>query len=136
LATELGISELTTFHGHLASRAAIDGILDGAHVFAMTSASEGMPRAMIEAMARGVPAVGADAAGIAELLAPDQRFPPGDSRSLGVMLEELSRDPARLAALSNASVETARGYIDDILSSRRVQLLEWLRGATAPYRTT
>lgn len=136
LADSLGIADVTAFHGHVADRAAIDRILDGSDVFAMTSASEGMPRAMIEAMARGVPAIGASAGGIAELLDPDQRFASGDYRRLGEMLVGLQRAPARLASLSERSVARAREYTSDILSARRIELLETLRAATAPCRTS
>ena len=68
LAGELNLTAHVRFHGHIAGRENIERILDGADLFVMTSASEGMPRAMIEAMSRGLPAIGSAVGGITEIL--------------------------------------------------------------------
>ena len=59
--------------------------LDDANLFVLASRTEGLPRAVIEAMARGLPCVGTRVGGIPELL---------DSRALC--------DPDRLKASSTA----------------------------------
>ena len=120
---ELGLGAHVTLEGHVEDRARLTALLDRADVFAMPSRSEGMPRAMIEAMARGLPAFGSDVGGIAELLPADQRFPAGDHRALADRLRELVADPVRAAALSRRSHELAHRFDRDLLRQRRVRLL-------------
>lgn len=127
LASELGIAQHTTFHGHIADRGQMNAILDGAELFVMTSASEGMPRSMIEAMARGLPAIGSRAGGIAEILTPEQTFPPGDRQALGRMLGEIAGDRTRLNRYAAHSHATALEFSADVLSARRQRLLRYLR---------
>ena len=52
--------------------------LDAADLFVLPSLTEGMPRSLIEAMARGLPAVGSGTGGIVELLSDSQLVPPGN----------------------------------------------------------
>jgi glycosyltransferase involved in cell wall biosynthesis len=127
LAAELGIAEAVTFFGHVSDRELLTRTLDESDVFAMTSASEGMPRSIIEAMARGLPAVGTNAGGIAELVAPEALFPVGDPARLGQILTELQRDPERLSELARYSEATAREFVEEVLSQRRRRLLGVLR---------
>jgi len=127
LAAELEIAQHTTFHGHIADRGRMNEILDRAELFVMTSASEGMPRSMIEAMARGLPAIGSRAGGIAEILTAEQTFAPGDWQALGRMLAGISVDRARLNRYAQHSHETALEFAADVLSARRQRLLRHLR---------
>ncbi len=131
LVAELGIEDRVQFLGHVSDRDKLLEILDSSHLFVMTSASEGMPRAMIEAMARGLPAIGSDVGGISELLEPDQKFPAGDDRRLGQMLHEAQRRPELLTEYARRSAATAREYVSDTLSQRRRRLLRVLRSASA-----
>ena len=124
---ELGLGGVVTVHGHVSDREQLDGLLDCAHLFVMTSASEGMPRAMIEAMARGLPAVGTSTGGIAELLPDDQLVPVGDHEALGGLIADVQRDPARLSRMSEGSIRTALQYEAAVLSARRRRLLGVLR---------
>lgn len=132
LASELGVRERVVFHGHVVERARMDEILDACDLFVMTSVSEGMPRAMIEAMARGLPCVGTRAGGIAELLGPSELVPVGDHRALGELIAALARDPARLERLAAHSRKTAEQYLDSVLSARRQRLLSALHDACSP----
>lgn len=127
LARELGLERVVRFHGHVADRARINDVLDRADVFAMTSASEGMPRAMIEAMARGLPAIGSNVGGIAELLPREQLFANGDARQLGELLATLCNDRGLLLDFSRRSHATALEFRSEVLSERRQGLLRQLR---------
>jgi colanic acid/amylovoran biosynthesis glycosyltransferase len=65
---------------------------------------EGIPVALIEAMAQGVPVVGTETGGIPELLGggAGMLVPPEDPGALAAALAELASDPARRAALAAA----------------------------------
>ncbi len=122
------------FHGHVAGRANLDARLDAADLFVLTSLNEGMPRAMLEAMARGLPVVGTSAGGIRELLEPDQLVPVRDPIRLAELVGGLARDPGALSRLAGRSHAVVRGYTADILSERRVRLLSTLRAAARERR--
>ena len=77
LATKLGLEEHVVFHGHVETPEAVRTILDKADLFAMPSRTEGVPRALIEAMARGLPCIGSNIGGIPELLPADCMFAAG-----------------------------------------------------------
>ena len=88
LARRRGVGSRVIFTGHLPAGEAIRAELDRAHLFALPSRQEGMPRAMIEAMARAVPCLGSPVGGIPELLPPEALVPP---------------DPVQLARKSKSS---------------------------------
>ena len=63
-AAALGVSERIEFRGQLASCELVRQELDRADLFVLPSRQEGLPRAMIEAMARGLPCIGSTVGGI------------------------------------------------------------------------
>jgi sugar transferase EpsL len=142
---ELGLAERLVFHGHIAGRERLAALLDASDLFVMTSATEGLPRALVEAMARGLPAIGTRAGGVQELVRESELFPVGDVAALASLIADLAHDPDRLTAMSRHSIATASRYTADILSPRRVRLYETLRERAAcpasapqppsPYRT-
>lgn len=68
LADRLGVSPHTTFHGQIGDVGRVRELLDGADLYAQPSRTEGLPRALLEAMARELPCVGSAAGGTPELL--------------------------------------------------------------------
>ena len=129
LVGDLGITEQVVFHGHIADPQRIRQILDDSDLFVMSSHSEGMPRAMLEAMARGLPAVGSNVGGIAELLTDEQTFPAGDWHRLSELLRQAQCSPEILTRWARHSHETVANYTQNVLSERRLKLLSALRCA-------
>ena len=78
-AKELGLSPRVRFLGQLPAGDAVRGELDRADLFVLPSRQEGLPRAMLEAMARGLPCIGSTVGGIPELLPAEDLVPPGDT---------------------------------------------------------
>lgn len=88
--------------------------LTKADIFVLSSRFEGMPNAMLEAMALGIPVVAVDcSAGVRELSRSGRRsllVPPGDVVALSEALRQLMTDPARRALLGIAGREVLSEY--------------------------
>ena len=130
LAHRLGVSDRVSFRGMLPAGQAVRDELDAAALFVLPSRTEGLPRAMIEAMARGLPCIGSTAGGIPELLPPEDMVPPGDVGALSAKLAEVLRDPERMARMSARGLATAKEYLDDVLRARRTAFYQYVREAT------
>jgi glycosyltransferase involved in cell wall biosynthesis len=129
-AAALGMTERVLFRGQLTAGAAVREALDAADVFCMPSRTEGMPRAMIEAMARGLPCIGSTMGGIPELLPPEDMAPPGDVTALAEAIRAVVTDPERMARMSARNLERAKAYREDELRARRTSFYRALRERT------
>jgi len=125
-----GIAQQVTFAGQISAGAAVRCHLDNADLFVLTSKTEGLPRAMIEAMARGLPCIGSAVGGIPELLAPGELVPRGEPIALSHKLREILTDRSRMTRLSAENLDKARSYHDSILRHRRRQFFCHVREAT------
>ena len=126
----LGIQDHIIFRGQLAFGGAVRRELDQADLFALPSRQEGLPRALLEAMARALPAIGSTVGGIPELLAPEDLAQPGNPAQLARKIEEVCRDPARLEQMSERNLSTARQYEETRLERQRSLFLERVRTET------
>jgi glycosyltransferase involved in cell wall biosynthesis len=129
----LGLADRIRFAGELLPGDPVRQEIDRADLFVMASRSEGLPRALIEAMSRAVPCVGTHVGGIPELLAPDDMVAPGDSAALAETIARVLSDPARMARMSARNLETAAEYRADLLRARRIVLYRHLRERTAAW---
>jgi glycosyltransferase involved in cell wall biosynthesis len=86
LANTLAVAQHVTFLG-AQDRTGVRQALDGSHLFVLPSLTEGLPRALLEAMARGLPAVGTTVGGVPELLRADCLVPPRNATALAARIE-------------------------------------------------
>src|SRR5690606_2722669 len=119
----------------LSSGQAVRDELDQADLFVLASRTEGLPRAVIEAMARGLPCIGTSVGGIPELLPTEDLVPPGDADTLARKISEVSRSPERMAAMSRRNLKKAADYRDDVLRQRRNAFYEIVKERTEGART-
>jgi glycosyltransferase involved in cell wall biosynthesis len=127
---ELGLGDRVSFAGRLTAGEPIRRELDQADVFVLPSRGEGLPRAVIEAMARGLPSIGSHVGGFPELLPAADRVAAGDVEALAAKLREVIQDPARMEEMSRRNLEKARAYLADELQRRRVAFWRELRRIT------
>jgi sugar transferase (PEP-CTERM/EpsH1 system associated) len=102
LSAALGIAEAVHFAGYQQQPEPYLRLMD---VFALSSDSEGMPMALLEAWVAGVPVVSTSVGGIPELIEEGRTgllVGPGNDEALAAALEELLGDPARARALGEA----------------------------------
>ena len=102
LAAEIGVSDAVRFAGYQARPERCLKVMD---VFALTSRMEGLPLAILEAWAAGLPVVASAVGGVPDLIDDGRNgllFPSGDEPRLTLLLGELLADPARRHALGEA----------------------------------
>ncbi len=119
LARNRGVAERVSFLGQLTAGTAVRDELDKADLFVLPSRTEGLPRALIEAMARGLPCIGSKVGGIPELLEESELVQPGQPQSLASKLIEVLRQPKRLESLSCRNRSLSLEYRDQVLKARR-----------------
>jgi glycosyltransferase involved in cell wall biosynthesis len=135
LSQQLGISEHVHFLGELPSGQAIRDQLDRATLFVMPSRTEGLPRAMIEAMTRALPCIGTKVGGIPELLADDDLVEADDVVSLAHKIKQVVMDPVRLSEMSRRNLRSAQEYRPETLDKRRNEFYRFLRQATERWQS-
>lgn len=86
LSIDLGIDKEVAFLGALSGGAAIASWLDTVDLYIQPSKTEGLPRALIEAMSRGCLCAASNVGGIPELLEENYLHRPEDSEKLGQIL--------------------------------------------------
>ena len=97
--------------------------------------SEGLPTALLEAMAHELPVVASRLPGIAELLAgplPDALVPADDPAALRAALLALQSSPAQAQQRAHAGRLIAERYTWDRVGAQLEGLLNMLRSATSP----
>ena len=119
LSQQLEIGDYVSFEGRINSGKNVRAYLDQADIFILVSKTEGLPRAMIEAMARGLPCVGSRVGGIPELLDESVIVPPGDTKALTQTLKNLIADSALLNEQAKRNLDVAHSFTHQILSHRR-----------------
>lgn len=132
-AAELIDQKRAFFLGQLPSGDAVRTQLDRADLFILPSHQEGLPRAMVEAMARALPCIGSTVGGIPELLSPEDMVPPNDVDALASKIREVVTDSERMLKMSIRNLETAKQYTDEILHEQRVAFYRYVREQTEVY---
>jgi glycosyltransferase involved in cell wall biosynthesis len=136
LAEQLGIAARTVFVGELATRAAVVAELDRADLFVLPSHQEGLPRALIEAMARGLPCLGSTVGGIPELLDGEDVIEPGNVEELAALMLKVLRDRTRREAMALRNQSRARLYQLTALRPRRAEFYRRVQRLTADWLAT
>ena len=129
-ASHLGLANRVCFLGQLPSGDAVRSELDRADLFVLPSRQEGLPRAMIEAMARGLPCMGSRVGGIPELLDRTDLVGANDVGGLAGKISEVLSNPERLRSMSVRNWRRARDYREEALRPKRDRFYRYLRTRT------
>ncbi len=131
MAAGLGISDRVHFVGRINGRHELLGYLSQFDLFLYPTRLEGLPRAVIEAMAVGLPVLSTPIAGIPELLAPEYMFEPDDIDGFAGAVARLRARPEELGLMSKTNIDKAREYSSDILDARRTDFYSRLKSIVA-----
>lgn len=110
LAKVLGVHEATRFLGEESDRARLMRELHAADLFILPTRREGLPRALLEAMAVGLPAIATRVAGIPELLDAGDLIDPEDVEGLAQKIRELAASKERRLQASERNQARARDF--------------------------
>jgi glycosyltransferase involved in cell wall biosynthesis len=125
-----GLIQQVKFTGRLFGPEELRKEMDQAHIFALASKTEGLPRAMIEAMARALPCVGTSVGAIPELLPREALFSREDVDGLARLISALARDPEMLSRMSARNLAAARDYHSTVLKNLRREFYQRVKEAT------
>ncbi len=134
-ARSLSLESCVHFTGEL-DPAAVRAEIDAATLLVLPSRTEGVPRVVVEAMARALPCIATNVGGIPELLDSEDMVPPGDWQALAAKIEEVLGDPARLDRMSAGNLAKAQQFRPEVLEKRRHDFYRFLRDATETWLRT
>jgi len=129
-AERAGLASRIQFRGQVTPGEPVRRILDTADLFVLPSRTEGLPRALIEAMARGLPCIGSAVGGIPELLDAGELVPAGDPAALAARIQEVLRSPLRMETMSRRNLAASREYCASVLAERRRRFYRCVRDRT------
>lgn len=129
LVAKLEITDHVVFHNQVTGFDNIVSILDSCHMFCLPSYSEGVPRSMIEAMARGLVCVGTPIGGIMELIDEAHTFPLDNVEGAAKLISNLIDQKDSWMEIGARNIEKAREYGQSVLGPRRIKVFSQLRDA-------
>lgn len=118
LACTLGVSQYIRFTGNVPSNV-VKKTLNSADIFVMPSRTEGLPRALLEAMAVGLPCLASDVGGIPELISSKWIFQRESIRELANLLRDAKNDIAALNQAADENHKRSHDFEKTALSEMR-----------------
>jgi glycosyltransferase involved in cell wall biosynthesis len=121
LAKDLGVDDLVEFKGSIPHEQVFDW-LDSIDLYIQPSTTEGLPRAVVEAMSRACPILGSDVGGIPELINSKALFPVKDVRRIEELI--LSMDKEKMEGMARENFKTAHNYEKKELDRKRKEFYD------------
>ena len=119
-----GLADRVFLLGH---RTDVPALLAGADLFVLPSRFEGLPFALLEAMARGVPVLTSDAGGSSEVVRPGADgliYPEGNRSELSDRLRWALHHPEEMTAMGHSARSRATEFSEDHMLSETLSALE------------
>ncbi len=132
LAIDLEITEHVNFVGNVSNETVKEYLLL-ADIFVLVSRTEGLPRAIIEAMSYGLPCIGTLVGGIPELIEKEVLIPKNNPKSLAEKIKKLISEPNFYNQQSLRNLLEAEKYRESILNEKRKYFYEYLIDLNSKY---
>ncbi len=129
-AIKLGIENNVSFLGQLPAGKAVYDQFDKSDLYILPSRQEGLPRSVIEAMARGLICIGTNVGGFRELL--DEKFivQAGNVNDLVVKIKEVLSNIDQAKYIIGHNISNAQKYTDCVLRDKRNQFYSKVKELT------
>lgn len=112
LSASLGLDDAVSFTGFLSDRQSLREVFDASDMMVMPSRSEGLPRAAVEAQARGLVCLGSAVGGVPEVVPDAGLFPSGDIDAMGDLIWRCHSDGEFASDQASAGHRLAREILD------------------------
>jgi glycosyltransferase involved in cell wall biosynthesis len=132
LAFDEGIGDRVNFMGQVPPGSSLWAIMDQADLFILPSLTEGLPRALIEVMARGIPCLGSRTGGVPELLPDEWLVTPGNPTNLADLIQQCINSPRQLSQMSSTVIEIAKKYRYDEMQRQKLEF--WMYFSQIGYK--
>ncbi|EFK59779.1 glycosyltransferase [Sphingobacterium spiritivorum] len=126
MAQELGLRHNVSFMGSVSSET-VKKLLAESDIFLLVSRTEGLPRAIIEAMSFGLPCIGTNIGGIPELINKDLLVDVNNINQIVDKLYLLSQSFDYYSCMSSYSLEKAKEFSFSELEERRKLFFEEIK---------
>jgi len=127
LIVKYGLESRVKILGRINERNEIYQFLDDLDLYVQPSLTEGLPRSVIEAMARACPVVASDAGGIPELIDNKFVYKRLDARSLSRILDEVLSDLPTRMHMAKSNFENSKEYTFENIKTRRNKFLQSIK---------
>lgn len=124
IAKKSGVEDSVFFEGTLPGGQQVLHWLDTLDLYIQPSLTEGLPRALIEAMSRALPCVGSSVGGIPELLETEYIHSPKSIEELSEKIENLLLNQREMLDQSKKNFYRAKDYTSEVLNARRKKFWE------------
>lgn len=123
-ARELGVEANVEFTGTVPHGQPVLEWMDDLDLLLVPSLQEGLPRAVVEAMSRALPVVGARTGGIPELIDERHVHAKRDHRKLAQLILQLVTNRVAMKSCARQNWRTACEYAVDVLDEKRDRFVE------------
>lgn len=128
LSEKYGVKEKIFFDGTLPSGQKVYEWMDDLDIYLIPSLTEGLPRALVEAMSRACPALGTNAGGIPELIGDECIVPRKNEKELAFKIIELIKNKEKMKNIAKRnfckSQEYERKKLEKIIRKFREGVLD------------
>ncbi|SMC69934.1 glycosyltransferase [Moheibacter sediminis] len=125
LAKELGIEQNIDFIGNVNKQQVFEH-LSNSDIFILASRTEGLPRAIIEAMSIGLPVIGTNVGGIPELIEDSVLVEKNNAIALAEKIEEVISNQVFYNQQAARNFEEAKNYKDEFLAVKRFEFYSFI----------
>lgn len=126
LSEELGISHRVNFAGLVSPSETLWREISKFDLFILPSFQEGLPRALLEAMAIGLPCIASNVGGIPELLPSHATFQAGSSQEIYNKIRECHQNKDLLKKIKDSSSEIIKKYNEEYFEKRNTEYINTL----------
>ncbi|MCF6222642.1 MAG: glycosyltransferase family 4 protein [Flavobacteriaceae bacterium] len=130
----MGIGDRVEFMGSIKPKQMVIDMLDESDIFVLASRTEGLPRALIEAMSRGLPCISTNVGGIPELLNSSELVSKNDSVNLAKKTFKVLSNFDYANKLAKDNLIKSYEYEYELINERRIDFYKYVKSLTMSYK--